>query len=467
MTHSSQHLHYGDSHAYAGARRMDNHPADPHGHRRPDHAAHAQYAPAAVNPHHPQRREAPQRQPAPAQAAASNDYTFLHRGRQVRLGPVAFWTFVGTLVIMAGWTMVTATYFAFKDDVITRLIARQAELQYAYEDRIAEMRAQVDRVTSRQLLDQEQVEQKLEQISRRQATLESRAATLGNLVDPGTTGSIKTNGREDRRKPSPIGDNARLEPRGFSALIARFTGRNAGGGVNGALTRLQESLDRVENRQSISLANLEESYSAKARRIRNVLAEVGIGHKVAAPAGVGGPYIPVKGAIDNRAFDTQLRRVNLARSQLDQLSRTTTTVPLRQPLPGELAQSSGFGVRSDPFLRRPAMHTGLDFRSETGEPVRATAAGTVTAAGWSGGYGKMVEIEHGHGLATRYGHLSEIGVREGQSIKLGQVIGRVGSTGRSTGPHLHYETRIGGEPVDPTRFLRAGSKLGLATLPEK
>jgi murein DD-endopeptidase MepM/ murein hydrolase activator NlpD len=83
----------------------------------------------------------------------------------------------------------------------------------------------------------------------------------------------------------------------------------------------------------------------------------------------------------------------------------------------------------------------------------------VTSAGWSGGYGQMVEIDHGNGLATRYGHLSEIDVRVGQSIRIGQVVGRIGSTGRSTGPHLHYETRVDGEAVDPQKFLKAGAAL--------
>ena len=102
------------------------------------------------------------------------------------------------------------------------------------------------------------------------------------------------------------------------------------------------------------------------------------------------------------------------------------------------------------------MHTGLDFRSSIGDPVRATANGTVDTAGWNGGYGKMVEIDHGNGFSTRYGHLSEIEVKVGQHVKIGQIIGRVGSTGRSTGPHLHYETRIDGDAVDPQKFLRAG-----------
>ncbi len=126
---------------------------------------------------------------------------------------------------------------------------------------------------------------------------------------------------------------------------------------------------------------------------------------------------------------------------------------------GEVEFTSGFGVRNDPFLGRPAMHSGLDFRAAMGDPVRATANGKVSSAGNSGGYGRMVEIDHGNGLATRYGHLSEIKVKVGDIIKIGQVIGEVGSTGRSTGPHLHYETRIDGEAVDPQKFLRAGIRL--------
>src|SRR6201999_585099 len=126
-------------------------------------------------------------------------YTLTHGGRQVRVGPVAFWIVVGTLVIMAVWSIGTGTYFAFREDVLTRLIVRQADMQFAYEDRIAELRAQVDRITSRQLLDQEQFEQKLEQIMRRQATLASRSSTLVGVPDPAPTAAISRN----RPAPSP------------------------------------------------------------------------------------------------------------------------------------------------------------------------------------------------------------------------------------------------------------------------
>src|SRR6202023_2444614 len=128
--------------------------------------------------------EAPQSAATPPAAAKSSGYTFAHAGRQIRLGPVAFWIAVGTVVILAGWSATTATYFAFSDDVLKGLIARQAEQQYAYEDRIAELRAQIDRTTRRQLLDQEQFEQKLDDLMRRQALLESRATAMNGIADP-------------------------------------------------------------------------------------------------------------------------------------------------------------------------------------------------------------------------------------------------------------------------------------------
>ena len=388
-------------------------------------------------------------------APAAADYTLAHAGRQVRLGPIAFWVTVGSLVIMAAWTIITATYFAFRDDVLTSLIARQAEMQFAYEDRIAELRAQVDRMSSRQLLDQEQVEHKLDQILHRQTMLEQRANTLSTLPDLGITGAIRSPGRGDRSvtRPAPINDKSPPTASGRKAAI---------GNIDGMLTRLASSLDRVETEQAASLASLEGSYDFKARRIRGVLSELGIDPGKSTPSAdaTGGPFVAARLRSDSSTFERQLHRIGLARAHVDQLNRTLANVPVRKPVTGEIDSSSGFGMRIDPFLKSPAMHTGLDMRGEPGDPVRATANGIVTFAGWQGGYGKMVEIDHGNGVATRYGHLSGIDTEVGHTIKTGQIIGKVGTTGRSTGPHLHYETRIDGDAVDPQRFLRAGAKLG-------
>ena len=137
-------------------------------------------------------------------------------------------------------------------------------------------------------------------------------------------------------------------------------------------------------------------------------------------------------------------------------------MPVRKPIVGEIDLSSGFGVRSDPFLGRPAMHTGLDFRSSIGDPVRATANGMVRSRAGTAATARWSRSTTATDFSTRYGHMSEIDVKVGQQIKIGQIIGRVGSTGRSTGPHLHYETRIDGDAVDPQKFLRAGLRLGNA-----
>jgi murein DD-endopeptidase MepM/ murein hydrolase activator NlpD len=426
-------------------------------HPRHDHAGKAHRAPAA---HRPQR-----------------DWTLGHGKRQVRVGPVAFWTIVGTLVIMAGWSVVTATYFAFRDDVLTRLLARQAQMQYAYEDRIAELRSQVDRLASRQLIDQEQVEQKIDHLVRRQQTLETRASALATLPDPAPTGTIRPTLRapasvpQAAPKPSPINDTviivpppereARLESRALPVTGARLAAVS-GVGIEGALSRLQVSLDRFEASQAATLNALEEGFDAKARKMRGILADLGLDLSKVAPApharATGGPFIPANAQANS--FDRQLYRIKLVRGHVERLTRTLGAVPIRKPLSGEMETTSGFGVRTDPFLRAPAMHTGLDFRADPGAPARATAAGTVTVAGWNGGYGKMVEVDHGNGFATRYAHLSVIDVDVGQTVRSGQIVGKVGSTGRSTGPHLHYETRIEGDPVDPQKFLRAGVRLG-------
>ena len=438
--------------------------------------------------HHPHNHgKASARRPATSHASppashGQEGYTLVHAGKQVRFGPVVFWIVVGTVTVLGMWSAATATYFAFRDDVLTRLIARQAEMQYAYEDRIAELRAKVDRTTSRQLLDQEQFDQKLDQIMRRQTTLESRATALGAIPDQQVTGSIRAPSRgaaatdsasSGTPKPSPISDTvifvappdreARLESRAPIIANAQPNQFAKIQGVDSVLVRLQTSLDQVEGRQMAALSSVEDRMESRVRRMRGVFTDLGLDMaqlEAATPrAGVGGPYVPVKLAPDAGAFERQLYRINITRAQAERLNRTLALVPYRKPVIGEVEFTSGFGVRSDPFLGRPAMHTGLDFRAATGDPVRATANGKVISSGWAGGYGRMVEIDHGNGLSTRYGHLSEIGVKVGDQIKIGQVIGAVGSTGRSTGPHLHYETRIDGEAVDPQRFLRAGVRL--------
>jgi hypothetical protein len=222
-----------------------------------------------------------------------------YAGRQVRFGPVVFWMVVGTLIIMAGWSIVTATYFAFHDEVIARLVARQADLQVAYEDRLAEMRARVDRIVTRQIADTEQADEKLDLVLRRQSmlekragALEQRAGSLSSLNEPNVTGSTKPGVRyssaaDDAPMPRKRSKGANdrhtsLAPRAPAAASPDAVKPE----VDSKLARLEKVLDRIEQRQAVSLKQMEESYESRVKKIRSALAEIGVGPAKRAEAGV-------------------------------------------------------------------------------------------------------------------------------------------------------------------------------------
>ena len=164
--------------------------------------------------------------------------------------------------------------------------------------------------------------------------------------------------------------------------------------------------------------------------------------------GVGGPF-------DASSGDPTFKQLFTSWKKLDTIAGGAIAIPSDKPVK-TAAFTSAFGVRSDPFRKASAMHAGIDLAGPVGTPIHATAEGRVIRAGWnSGGYGNLVEIDHGRGIITRYGHLSTIAVREGERVSRGEVIGKMGSTGRSTGSHLHYEVRIDDRPVNPIPFMRS------------
>lgn len=388
--------------------------------------------------------------------------------------------------VLGIWGVAVTSYLAFKDDIVGGLMSRQAAIQHAYEDRIRELRGQIDRLTSRQLVDQSALERRVDQVIRRQALLETRQSIVASLSESAAPARAARAGAAPVPVPSPaarpttVGDTLRLSPplERQSRLESRPlpAGTAARGGfalasVPGrldALGQVEQSLERVERNQQAALQALETRTERRTRRIRAVLAELGLNEaRVAraqaspgAAAGMGGPLIPIAAPSPEASpFERQVLRLQSALRDQEQLSQMLETVPLGRPHAGDMDISSGFGARLDPFTRGWALHSGVDFRGATGEPAFATAAGRVTHAGLLGGYGLMVEVDHGGGLATRYAHLSRIEVREGETVRAGQRVGRIGSTGRSTGPHLHYETRINGEATNPMRFVRAGLRL--------
>jgi murein DD-endopeptidase MepM/ murein hydrolase activator NlpD len=167
---------------------------------------------------------------------------------------------------------------------------------------------------------------------------------------------------------------------------------------------------------------------------------------------MGGPLISLSSG--ESAVDPRLRRLGLSLARMDALQRGLQGIPQVIPAAGT-SISSGFGYRSDPFAGSPAFHAGLDFKGPTGAPIFAAAKGKVAFVGRRPGYGNCVEIDHGNGLRTRYAHMSGFRTRVGQSVTAGELIGAVGSTGRSTGPHLHFEVRLHNQPINPRPFLEA------------
>ncbi|PYS89719.1 MAG: hypothetical protein DMF64_16950 [Acidobacteria bacterium] len=168
------------------------------------------------------------------------------------------------------------------------------------------------------------------------------------------------------------------------------------------------------------------------------------------PHGSGGPLVQLDAA-GIAAVETRAAQLEQQLKSYETALRGRT-VPSIWPAEGVL--NDGFGARYDPFGGGGSeFHTGQDITAAPGTPVVAAANGSVTFAGWKNGYGQLVEIDHGHGLTTRYGHLSKIETTIGQEIARGEPLGRVGSTGRSTGPHLHYEVRINDTPVNPLAYL--------------
>ena len=167
----------------------------------------------------------------------------------------------------------------------------------------------------------------------------------------------------------------------------------------------------------------------------------------------GGPYIPVTAAAD---AEPRFKSLFVSWKQLAALEGAIAAIPAYVPVK-TFSYTSTYGVRYDPFTGNTAMHAGLDMAGAYGEPIYAAADGVVATGGRSGAYGNLIELDHGKGLATRYGHLSAVLVQPGTRVKQGQLIGRMGSTGRSTGTHLHYEIRIDGRAVNPRPYLEASA----------
>lgn len=393
------------------------------------------------------------------------------RGDQIRHFTIRPWVAAvagsAAAAIAIGYLLATS-YLVLRDDLIGAATARQARIQQAYEDRISALRSQVDRITSRQLLDQQLMESKVAELLERQSQLSMRHGRLGPILERAAAEGATLPGaapvpaeRPDKRAALTGGEPlAYADASATRSPFALWATRSADAPEESTVDHadklfiaINQSLRTIETDQMTRVSTLAENVTQRADAIADVLEDAGLTvDSEYGKQGIGGPLIPVDAST---MFDTKVKELDEALDHLDSMREQARRYPIANPAPG-LGISSGFGVRRDPLIGAPAMHSGLDFRAPLGTLAHATAPGTVVKAGWNGGYGRMVEVDHGNGFSTRYGHLGKILVKVGDKVALGDVIGKTGSSGRSTGPHLHYEVRHNGKALNPVGFLKAG-----------
>lgn len=292
----------------------------------------------------------------------------------------------------------------------TALLDREAKVATA-ENRVAAYRDDLDTVA--------------DDLGKRQAFIEQMVeAHLGVLPEDASEGETVSDSTDETQETVEKVGLAIPEARSLAELEAKQLA---------FVERLTRYADRRSERAATALRQL-------GLNPRGLLASVND------RSAMGGPRD------ENGEIDPRFVRLGLSLARMDALERGLAGVPQYQPAAAGMVSSS-YGYRSDPFTRRAAFHAGLDYKGRIGAPIRAAADGTVVFVGRKGGYGKLIEIRHENGLTTRYAHLSGFKVRVGQRVAAGDHIGAMGSTGRSTGPHLHFEVRQGGKPLNPRAIL--------------
>ena len=322
------------------------------------------------------------------------------------------------LVLAYVGSIATLAVIRWRDSYdIDALLTRQARVEKA-ENRVAAYRKNIDGVAS--------------DLQRRQDFIEKvTRAHLGDLPKRAQDGETVTNSSgEASRTISKVG---RAVPE--AGNLARAEARQLA---------FVESLTRYADRRAATGVALMRRLGVDPRRM---LASLDDGEAM------GGPLFALSTDADG-SIDPRFSRLGASLSRMSALDQALSRMP--QVLPAGMDSiSSGFGYRSDPFTRHGSFHPGLDFRGPLGAPIYAAARGSVSFVGQRSGYGNCVEVTHGDGLVTRYAHMSAFRTHVGQQVVAGQTIGAIGSTGRSTGPHLHFEVRINNRPANPRPFLEA------------
>ncbi|WP_236898249.1 M23 family metallopeptidase [Devosia sp. SL43] len=350
--------------------------------------------------------------------------------------------FYGMFALLLGGNGLLGTAFLLSPDIARLLNGQTEQVVEAYEDRIAQLRVEVDRLHSRSYAQAGDINLQLQELAQQQEVLLEQHQLVKVLVDK--AGEL---GIESAALPAATVDNL------ADAGPIMVSG-------NPDIDATAAAVSQMMGETQFAMTSIAETAVARTDTIVAELSDLGI--SVDLPPvedGMGGPLLAaVAGADaspmidDANAVMAALIRYKAARSSID-------GAPIHMPITGNFRQSSGFGNRTDPFSGGRAFHSGLDFAAPKGTTVFSAGQGVVSFVGTKSGYGNVVEVTHANGLVTRYAHLSGFLSEEGQSVNTGTPIAKVGSTGRSTGPHLHFEVRKGDTAINPKAFLDAGKRL--------
>jgi murein DD-endopeptidase MepM/ murein hydrolase activator NlpD len=251
------------------------------------------------------------------------------------------------------------------------------------------------------------------------------------------------------------GANARMRQRAEAKAEEEKGLRRERDALSGRVRALEDELTAMRASQERLVENLFDRSKKGVAELERVVAMTGLDiDRMIGTKGRGGPQVEAK-YTDDETLNERVADLRRRLERWQSLQSAVKNLPLVAPL-GEYRLASGFGGRRDPFTGRWSSHNGIDMAIQAGTPIHATGPGTVAYTGWYGGYGWMVEVDHGMGVRTRYAHMQSIVAEKGQKVEVGAKLGLVGSSGRSSGPHLHYEVLIDGKAVDPTNFLTAG-----------
>ena len=408
--------------------------------------------------------------------------------RFVRLRPATQAGVLAGGALLVGWTAVVTAFFLIGAIASDSAREQAATAQFAYESRLGTLAAERDSRASEAEAAVARFYTALEEVSKMQEALlaaEQRNRELETGIEAVQRNLRRTLQERDAARadmaeaearladaPEAVAEAERLhaDSAAMSAALARVLDETArardearafAAGADGVIDRMRAEADarserndaifrRLEAAVEVSLEPLDKVFERSGISTDAIIREVRSGYD-----GQGGPIEPLISTRGDPAgiADEDTARANRLLGRLEEVDlyrMAAESLPLANPVPGPYRQTSGFGPRWG------RMHSGLDFAGPRGSRIEAAAAGTVIHAGWQSGYGKLVKIRHPMGFETRYAHLNSIDVAVGQRVSRGERIGGMGTTGRSTGVHLHYEIRRGGKALNPATFLNAG-----------